>query len=68
MTVLQTVNGPIARVNGLLPLSSLIVPSPDGRYLAVGGPTPYQWEDHNLWIFDVKEKTWTNPGAFYNPS
>jgi hypothetical protein len=64
MTVLQTVNGPIARANGMLPLSSLIVPSPDGRYLAVGGPTPYQWEDHNLWIFDVKEKTWTNLGPF----
>jgi hypothetical protein len=63
-TVLQTAHGPIARFNGLLPLSALIVPSPDGRYLAVGGPTPYQWQDHSLWICDMKQKTWTNLGSF----
>jgi hypothetical protein len=63
-TILQTANGPIARFNGLLPESDLIVPSPDGRYLAVGGPEPHQSQGDNLWIFDMEQKTWKNLGPF----
>jgi hypothetical protein len=39
------------------------VPSPDGRYLAVGNPGPY-YEDPNLWVFDTEMQTWTNLGSF----
>ncbi len=63
-TVLQTKSGPIASLDALLPISALIVPSPDERYLAVGHRGPYLYEDPNLWIFDTVKETWTNLGAF----
>jgi Tol biopolymer transport system component len=63
-TVLQTNSGPIASLNILLPTSGLIVPSPDGRYLAVGNLGPYLYEDPNLWVFDTEMQTWTNLGSF----
>jgi hypothetical protein len=63
ITYLKTMNGPVATVGGLLPSEALIMPSPDGRYLAIGGKTSYQWEDRNLWIYDIEKKTWKDLGS-----
>jgi len=63
-TVLQTNNGPIASLDVLLPLSALIVPSPDQRYLAIGNPGKNLYEDQSLWVFDTEGRTWTNLGSF----
>jgi Tol biopolymer transport system component len=62
ITYLKTINGPVATFNGLLPSEALIMPSPDGRYLAIAGKTPYLWEDRNLWIYDIEKKTWKGLG------
>lgn len=61
-SLLQTPVGPLATFKGLLPLSGLIISSPDGRYLIVGGPTPYKWESHDLWVFDTQNRTWADLG------
>lgn len=61
-TVLQTFAGPIGTFKGLLAVSAVISPSPDGRYIAIAGQGPYLYEDHNLEIFDTKRGTWTNLG------
>ena len=64
ITYLKTVNGPVATFNGLLPTEAMIMPSPDGRYLAIGGETPYLYEDRNLWIYDIGKSTWKDLGPF----
>jgi hypothetical protein len=53
-TVLQTNNGRIATLDTKIPTAALIVPSPDQRYLAVGGS--------GLWVYDTEMLTWTNLG------
>jgi hypothetical protein len=58
-TVLQSKNGPVTRLkNQILPEGGLIVPSPDERYLAIGGPTP----DERLWVYDTVQRTLTDFG------
>ncbi len=64
ITYLKTINGPVATFDGLLPSEAMIMPSPDGRYLAIGGKTPYEWEDRNFWIYDIEKKTWKDLGPF----
>lgn len=61
-SLLQTPGGTLATFAGLLPLSASIVPSPDGRYLAIGGPSEYLYESHDLWVFDTQRNTWANLG------
>ena len=62
-TILQTRNGPIARLETMLPVSALIVSSPDERYLAIGKPSTETSEGH-LWIFDTAIQTLTDLGSF----
>jgi hypothetical protein len=62
ITYLKTMNGSMASFDGLLPSEALIMPSPDGRYLAIGGKTPYEWEDRNFWIYDIEKRTWKDLG------
>jgi hypothetical protein len=62
ITYLKTMNGPVASFDGLLPSEALIMPSPDGRYLAIGGKTPYEWEDRNFWTYDIEKSTWKDLG------
>ena len=61
-TLLQTRNGPIARLEKIVPLSALIVPSPDERYLAIGMPGTETSEGH-LWTFDTAMQTLTDLGS-----
>ena len=62
ITYLKTMNGPVATFDGLLPSEALIMPSPNGRYLAIAGKTPYLWEDRNLWIYDIERESWKDFG------
>ncbi len=58
-TVLQTTAGPIAEFEGLpVRTSAVIVPSPDGRYLAMGEVDGSQ----SLWVYDTVERTLANLG------
>jgi len=59
-TLLQTPRGPIGDIGSGLPPSDLIVPSPDGRYLAVIGTIP--GNGFHLWVFDTQESTWADLG------
>jgi hypothetical protein len=53
-TILRTLDGPLAIVPDSIFVGSLIVPSPDERYLAFGG--------RNLVVYDTVRKTWANLG------
>ena len=58
-TVLQTLVGPIARFEGMpVWISAVPVPSPDGRYLAMGELPPHR----TLWVYDTVNKTLANLG------
>jgi hypothetical protein len=58
-TVLQTPDGPIAEFKDrYIRISAVIVPSPDGRYLAMGEVDA----GHSLWMYDTMEKTLANLG------
>ena len=59
-TFLQTPQGPIGEYEGGLPASDLIVPSPNGRYLAVAGTIA--GNGFHLLVFDVQEKSWSDFG------
>jgi Tol biopolymer transport system component len=56
-TYLTTINGPVATFNRWFQNEALIVPSPDGRYVAIG-----DLEGRNLWIYDIEKKTWKDLG------
>ncbi len=62
ITYLKTINGPVATFNGLLPTEDFIMPSPDGRYLAIAGKTSNEYEDRNFWIYDIGKNTWKDLG------
>lgn len=58
-TVLQTPDGPIAEFKDqYIRISAVAVPSPDGRYLAMGEVDA----GHSLWMYDTVEKKLANLG------
>lgn len=59
-TILQTPEGAIGDYPGDLPTSDLIVPSPDGRYVAVAGTIA--GNGFHLLTFDLKSRRWTDMG------
>ncbi len=58
-TYLNTINGPVAAFDRWFQNEALIVPSPDGRYLAIG-----ELRGQNFWIYDIGKNTWKNLGPF----
>lgn len=59
-TELQSRTGPFAELkNVLIPSAALIVPSPDERYLAIGGPEAGQ----RLWVYDTEKRTVSDLGS-----
>lgn len=66
-TLLQTVQGPIGIIDSQIPTSNMIVPSPDGRYLAIA-PTATAYGFH-LIVYDIHEKKIADLGeATVHPS
>jgi WD40 repeat protein len=63
-TYLKTLNGPVATFNRSFQSEALIMPSPDGRYLAIGNPNKYEEQGRNLWIYDIGKATWKDLGPF----
>ncbi len=65
-TILQTANGPIAKFHLTLDIDAVIVPSPDGRYLAIG-ETKGMGETFDdgplLRVYDTQLKTLANLGS-----
>jgi hypothetical protein len=60
-TVLQTPDGPIAKFklkDQPIRVNAVVVPSPDGRYLAIGEVDG----GHSLWMYDMEKKTLANLG------
>ena len=55
-TVIESSNGVLAQHGGWL--GDLVVPSPDGRYLAVTGT----WFPTRLWVYDTKLRRWADLG------
>jgi Tol biopolymer transport system component len=60
-THLRTINGPVAIFNEWNQNESLIMPSPDGRYLAIG---ELGGKDQSLWIYDIGKNIWKDLGPF----
>ena len=58
-TYLETINGPVATFDRWFQNEALIVPSPDGRYLAIG-----DLRGQNFWIYDIGKNTWKDLGPF----
>jgi hypothetical protein len=59
-TLLQTPNGPIGKIDNPLPPSDLLIPSPDGGYLAIAGTMPGQ--GFHLWVYDIGNHTSSDLG------
>jgi len=59
-TLIQTPKGPIAETAEGLPTGDLIVPSPDGHYLAIAGMMSGQ--GFHLLTFDLQKRKWTDLG------
>ncbi len=59
-TLLQTPDGPIGQLGVELPPSDLVVPSPDGRYLAIAGTAA--GNGFHLWVYDLEKKTSSDIG------
>jgi hypothetical protein len=58
-TYLETINGPVATFDRWFQNEALIVPSPDGRYLAIG-----DLRGQNFWTYDIGKNTWKDLGPF----
>jgi len=57
--VIRTVEKEIAR-NEEGQLGRMLIPSPDGRYIAAADVT--RWADDLLWVYDTRNKSWANLG------
>lgn len=60
-SAIQSSKGEIAKYNSLLDTDALLIPSPDGRYLAVA-PSTQRSNGNQLLIYDIRSKTWANLG------
>ena len=59
ITYLKTISGPVATFDRSFQSEALIMPSPDGRYLAIG-----ELEGRNLWSYDIGKNVWKDLGPF----
>jgi Tol biopolymer transport system component len=57
--VIRTVVKEVAR-NEEAQIGRMLVPSPDGRYIAAIDVT--RWADDLLWVYDTQNKSWSNLG------
>jgi hypothetical protein len=56
-TVLQSPHGVVAALGAGLPTSALVVPSPNGRYLAIASTSSCCEVAASLWVFDTQKRT-----------
>lgn len=54
-TVLKTPNGAIGEIDNRLPTNDLVIPSPNGQYLAIAGTIA--GNHFHLWVYDVNLHT-----------
>ncbi len=61
-SAIQSSNGEIAKNNSQLNTYALLIPSPNGRYLAVAPPNSQGGWDKHLLIYDKQKTSWSNLG------